>query len=155
MKSKILILEDNAERAAAMASCLAERFPQFEIEALGDAGSMTQALHVAWDRLTCIALDHDLEMIAGKHGNLIDPGTGREVVEFLITRPPVCPVVIHTTNTAAATEMERCLLEHGWNVARVTPFDDLAWIRSDWFPAVRRAIVGPLRNARRHAPASS
>jgi CheY-like chemotaxis protein len=155
MKSKILILEDNAERTAVMVRCLADRFHQFEIEVFGDAGSMMEALHKAWDRLVCIALDHDLEMIEGKHGQLADPGTGREVVEFLIAKQPVCPVVIHSTNTAAAIGMEQCLLDHGWNVARVTPFDDLAWIPSSWFTAVRRAIVGPLRNGPQPAPASS
>src|SRR5688572_14188214 len=109
MNRKILILEDNAERTAVMVRRLADRFHQFDIEVFGEAGSMIHALDAAWDRLACIALDHDLEMIEGANGRLKDPGTGRDVVEFLVTRQPVCPVVVHSTNTAAALGMEQCL----------------------------------------------
>jgi hypothetical protein len=33
----------------------------------------------------------------------------------------------------------------GKMVGRATPFDDMNWVESDWFSALRRAIVGPLK----------
>ncbi len=91
-----------------------------------------------------IALDHDLELKPGKNGKCIDPGTGREVADYLATKAPVCPVVIHTSNADAAVGMKMVLKEAGWKTRRVLPLDDLKWIEKQWFPAVRRAIVGPI-----------
>jgi len=92
-----------------------------------------------------ISLDHDLELKPGPEGRCIDPGTGREVADFLAGREPVCPVIIHTTNSQAAAGMVMVLREARWKTRRVLPFDDLSWIEADWFPAIRRAIVGPIR----------
>jgi hypothetical protein len=50
-------------------------------------------------------------------------------------------VVIHSTNSAAATGMEMVLQEAQWQTRRVVPFGDLEWIPTQWFRAVRRAIV--------------
>jgi hypothetical protein len=41
--------------------------------------------------------------------------------------------------------MEESLHNSGWKTRRVVPFDDMAWIENDWFVAMRRAIVGPIR----------
>jgi hypothetical protein len=79
---------------------------------------------------------------------MIDPGSGCHVAEFLATRTPVCPVVIHTTNSNAAVSMEETLRGAGWKTRRVVPFDDMNWIKTDWFFAVRRALVGPIRRSR-------
>ena len=57
----------------------------------------------------------------------------------------VCPVVIHTSNSQAALGMELVLKDAGWKTRRVVPFADTDWIQTDWFPAIRRAIVGPVR----------
>src|SRR4051794_15935302 len=106
MASKIIILEDNAERTAAMGRLLADRFDQFDVAFYERAEAMVQALEAGWDQLTVIGLDHDLELIADSEGRWLDPGDGRQVVEFLVSRKPVCPVVIHSTNAAAALGME-------------------------------------------------
>ena len=74
---------------------------------------------------------------------MLDPGTGREVADYLAAKTPVCPVVIHTTNTPAALGMEMVLKDAHWKTYRVLPFDDLEWIPTDWFRTVRRAIVRP------------
>ena len=78
-------------------------------------------------------------------GGCIDLGTGREVADYLATREPVCPVIIHTSNTVAEVGMRMTLQESGWRTKRVIPFDDVQWIATDWFRAMRRAIVGPIR----------
>lgn len=50
-----------------------------------------------------------------------------------------------TSNSDPAVGMIGVLKDAGWKTRRVLPFDDVAWIIDDWFPAVRRAIVGPIR----------
>lgn len=91
-----------------------------------------------------IALDHDLEMKRDRDGRCVDCGTGREVADYLANIDPVCPIIIHTTNSDAATGMIRVLKERRWKIRRVLPCDDMQWINDAWFPAVRRAIVGPI-----------
>jgi hypothetical protein len=100
-------------------------------------------LQANWTEIIAIGLDNDLELIRNGEGRLLDPGCGREVAEYLAGRTPICPVVIHTTNSDAAVGMERVLGEAKWTTYRVTPHGDLEWIGSEWFRAIRRAIVGP------------
>jgi hypothetical protein len=92
-----------------------------------------------------ISLDHDLELKPGPNGHCIDPGTGREVADYLAQEDSVCPVIIHTTNSQAAAGMETVLQDAHWKTRRVVPFDDVRWIETDWFPAIRRAIGRPVR----------
>src|SRR5581483_7097955 len=94
-----------------------------------------------------IGLDHDIELKPGSNGPCVDPGTGLQVAEFLAQNEPTCPVIIHTTNSQAADRMQRVLKAAGWSTRRVVPFDDMKWIETDWFRAIRRAIVGPLRSS--------
>jgi hypothetical protein len=84
-----------------------------------------------------IALDHDLEFLEGDGHVMIDPGTGREVADFLATQPPVCPVIIHTTNTPAGEGMEMSLNEAGWKTNRLIPYGDMEWIPESWFPTIK------------------
>jgi hypothetical protein len=142
---KIVILEDNEDRRATMQRCLADRFPQFEARFFEEPAPMIAYLRDHLPDAAVISLDHDLDLKPGPDGRLIDPGTGREVADFLARQTPVCPVVIHTTNSVAAVGMEMTLTESCWKTQRVVPFGDLEWIPTQWFRAVRRAIVGPRR----------
>jgi CheY-like chemotaxis protein len=146
MAMKIVILEDNSDRQAIMRACLADRFHQYEAHFFDNPTEMIRFLgeHLA-DTLV-ISLDHDLDLIPGPDGRCIDPGTGREVADFLAQKEPTCPVILHTTNSVAAVGMEAVLREARWKTRRVVPFDDMAWIETDWFFAIRRAIVGPVRD---------
>jgi len=152
MVMKIVVLEDNVERQRVMRECLADRFPMYELHFFGSAGDTIQFLRKNLHETLAVALDHDLELQPGPNGALIDPGTGRDVANFLAERPPVCPVVLHTTNTAAVAGMELVLNDAGWSTLRVVPFDDLSWIGADWLRAVRRAVVGPVRAKPSAAP---
>jgi hypothetical protein len=145
MAMKIAILEDNADRQAVMRACLADRFYSFDAHFFDDSREMIQFLKGRLEDTVVIALDNDLELKAGLTGKPVDPGSGCHVAEFLATREPVCTVVIHTTNSNAAVSMEETLRGAGWKTRRVVPFDDMNWITTDWFFAVRRAIVGPVR----------
>jgi hypothetical protein len=147
MALKIAILEDNLDRQAIMRRCLADRFYTFDAHFFDEASEMIQFLDRHLSETLVISLDNDLEMKPGSGGRMIDPGAGVDVAEFLAGQPPVCPVVIHTTNTNAAETMKSALDAAGWETRRVVPFDDMNWIESVWFFAMRRAIVGPIARA--------
>lgn len=145
MAMKIVILEDNEERQALMRDCLSDRFHQYEAVFFKNAAATIEYLKQHLRNTILISLDHDLELMPGPHGQLLDQGTGREVADYLTGQPPGCPIVIHSTNSAAAIGMRTILQEAGWTVHRVVPFNDLEWIAAEWFPTVRRAIVGTAR----------
>lgn len=145
MAMKIAILEDNVERREVMQRCLKDRFYTFEHHFFDESNAMIGFLREHLAETVAISLDNDLELKQGPDGRMIDPGSGVEVAEFLATRDPVCPIILHTTNTLAAEKSKLLLEEAGWRNRRVVPFDDMAWIESDWFFTLRRAIVGPIR----------
>ena len=142
---KIVILEDNHDRQRTMRALLADRLYTFDVQFFDNAPEAIAFLAAHLPDTLLVCLDNDLDMKPGPDGRAVDQGEGRHVAEFLAGHPPVCPVVIHTTNSSAATAMEETLRAAGWKTRRVLPFDDMAWIESAWFPAVRRAIVGPVR----------
>ncbi len=150
---RALILEDNRDRRVAMIGRLAERFPFLHVtffdasQAMIDFMESDELLDVAM-----ISLDHDLEFVAGVNGDWVDPGTGLEVARWLSERPkPICPVVVHTTNSREGSKMMRLLEKSKWVAHRVVPHDDLHWIDTDWFRVVRNAIV-EFAPERRSAP---
>jgi CheY-like chemotaxis protein len=149
MRMKIIILEDNAERRDAMRACLEDRFHQYEIRFSTSAQEAIDDLRTHWDDILAIALDHDLELEDDGNGGLIDPGTGREVADFLAERQPICPVILHTTNGPAAVGMEAVLRDAGWTSYRVVPYDDLEWVSEDWFGTMRKALVGSVTHSQK------
>jgi CheY-like chemotaxis protein len=150
MACVIVILEDNEDRRAAMRQCLEERFYQFESRFFADAAEAIGYLESNLDQTISISLDHDLELIASATGEMIDPGTGRDIADYLSRKSPVCPVIIATTNSTAALGMERVLQEASWETHRVVPFDDLEWILGQWFRCMRRVIVGSAQKRIEH-----
>jgi len=152
-RHKIAILEDNVDRQAAMRRCLADRFYTFDAHFFDESSAMIRFLDLNLQETLAISLDNDLELKPGPDGRMIDPGSGVEVAEYLASKPAICLVVIHTTNTNAAESMKATLAAAGWRTRRVVPFDDMNWIESDWLFAIRRAIVGPI--ARRHSRSRS
>jgi CheY-like chemotaxis protein len=147
MAMKIVILEDNMDRQSIMRACLADRFYTFDAHFFDDAAEMIRFLEEHLDETLVISLDHDLELKPGPDGRSTDPGTGREVADFLATKTPTCPVIIATTNSFAAEGVQEVLRNAGWKTRRIVPFDDMHWIETDWFFALRRAIVGPVRRS--------
>jgi CheY-like chemotaxis protein len=130
MAERIVILEDDARRREEMARVLHDAGfppPTFFLTAGPMIAQMAQECSA-----DLISLDHDLEPDVDQ----LDPGTGRDVANFLATRVPVCPVIIHSTNYPAALGMEAELVERGWSVERIAPYDDLAWVQEAWLPLV-------------------
>jgi CheY-like chemotaxis protein len=148
MRMKIAILEDNLERQEVMRACIADRFYMYETRFFDDAFAMIEFLKLHLFDCLVIALDHDLELKTGVDGRCVDTGTGRDVADFLAANKPVCPVIIHSTNTDAVVGMKMALHDAGWKTRRVVPEAGTEWIRTSWFRALRRAIVGPV-NAQR------
>ena len=140
MRMTIAVLEDNEDRIRTMSDRLADKFPFFQRQFFRSAPEAIEWLDRHLATTICLALDHDLEPAADGSPSY-DPGTGRDVADFLVQRRPQCPVVVHTTNVPAGIGMELALAEAGWSVTRITPYSDLQWIDEAWLPLVREAIA--------------
>ena len=138
-----LILEDNRDRRVAMTGRLTERFPFLHVSFFDASQQMIDFMKSEkLEDVVMISLDHDLELLPGPEGNWVDPGTGVDVASWLSELPePLCPVVVHTTNSRGGDQMMRLLEKSHWMAHRVKPYDDLRWIDADWFPVARNAIV--------------
>lgn len=137
----IVILEDNEDRQTIMRHCLEGLTAAQPIHFFETAFETIEWLKIHLSETQFIALDHDLEMLEGDDTNeLIDPGTGRDVADYLATQKPVCPVIIHTTNFPAGVGMEMTLKETGWKTKRIVPYGDMEWIPELWFPVTKRLL---------------
>jgi hypothetical protein len=138
---EIVILEDAIERREIMAPCLTELCPQYAVKFFHTAGETISYLSENLDRVLVICLDHDLDLIPIDGKRLIDPGSGRDVADFLATRTASCSVVIHSTNGVAVEGMKAVLGDAGWNIHRIVPVGVTGWIRKGWRQTVRHALV--------------
>jgi hypothetical protein len=139
-KSKIVILEDDPYRIQEMIHCLLELYSGVKIVTFDNAPDMIDWLKEHLDEAKIICLDHDLGPNRSRHGKLFDPGTGRDVADYLSTKKPVCPILIHTTNSMAAPGMITVLDDSGWSNSRIVPYCDLEWIHDAWIIDVIRMI---------------
>ena len=140
-QTQIVILEDCMERRRLMTDVLRDRFAQVGVLFFYTSGEAIVHLRENMDRLLAVILDHDLELIEVDKHRLIDPGTGRDVADYLATQSPVCPVVVHSTNSPAAIGMLAALEDAGWSTERVIPVGEFKWIRTIWIKAVQDAIT--------------
>jgi hypothetical protein len=83
-----------------------------------------------------IALDHDLEPA---DDDPTDPGDGLVVAKWLAGRVPICPVIIHTSNSLRGDSMEGELDLAGWTYRRILPVGD-DWVEVDWYRTARRLL---------------
>lgn len=140
---RILILEDNEDRRREMLRLLDEHDRSIEINLTPIAADAIRYYREHHAEIIVIALDHDLEDLMGNDGGKIDPGTGRDVSDFLSQQTPTCPIIIHSTNRLAVDGMELDLTEASWSVERIAPYGDLEWIPQAWMPAIRRELGTP------------
>jgi ADP-ribosylglycohydrolase len=138
----ILILEDNAERQAAFHAAVAELGSDVELRLWRDALSFIAEAESSFSDAVLISLDHDLNP---QPGATRDPGTGLDAAAFLADCLPVCPIIIHSSNTDRAWSMHNELRFASWPVERVGPLDDTRWIGSAWL-AQARAMMAAHRN---------
>lgn len=136
--TRILILEDDSRRIKVMQRLLTTELPQFTFHIFPTASELNSFYSKYKHEIALIALDHDLEDVYDSSGNQVDPGTGRDVSNFLSCQKSTCPVIIHSTNRIAVDGMEFDLIDAGWNVERIAPYSDLQWIEEAWMPAITR-----------------
>src|SRR5262245_1227935 len=99
----LLMLEDNAERVERFIAALRRVDPALELRAWRNAWTMIREVELLLPSACLLSLDHDLDPA---EGNSEDPGTGWDVTRHLANLPPVCPVIIHTSNGERGTWME-------------------------------------------------
>jgi hypothetical protein len=135
-KNVIAILEDDERRQQGMTRLLASSFPEYAAVFFDNAPDMLVWLDEYLVKVCLVCLDHDLGPSRIREGERFEPGSGRDVADFLAGHEPCCPVLIHTTNYMAAPGMILALESAGWAVDRVVPFSDLDWLEAAWLPAV-------------------
>jgi len=133
----ILILEDNDERIAGFQKTGAALGGGFEIKIWRDAHSMIAECDQFFSSAALICLDHDLNP---QPGVTTDPGTGLDVARFLADFLPVCPVLIHSSNTDRVYSMHNELRFAGWTADRVGPLG-ADWIETTWLRRVRELLA--------------
>ncbi len=133
----ILILEDNDERIAAFQKAVAALGDGFDLKVWRDAPSMRTECEAYFPTAALISLDHDLNPMPGA---TVDPGTGVDVARFLGDFMPVCPVLIHSSNTDRVYSMHNELRFAGWMVDRVGPLD-ADWIETSWLRRARELLA--------------
>jgi hypothetical protein len=142
MTQLIAILEDDERRIQAMRQILRQKLPKWSSHFFDNAPDMIVWLKEALLKVSLISLDHDLGQNRERNGEIFDPGIGRNVVDFLVTQKPICPVIIHTTNMIGGEGMKYVLSQAGWYYERVVPFGDIEWIEDLWIKKLLATIKG-------------
>jgi hypothetical protein len=130
------MLEDNADRIKRFTAVVRLLDPALPLLVWRNAWTMIQEVEAHLPAASLISLDHDLDP---EEGDTDDPGTGWDLTKFLAALPPVCPVIIHTSNGTRATWMSGEFDLGGWRYYRVPPLGD-DWIERDWRRRVRRLL---------------
>jgi hypothetical protein len=133
----ILILEDDENRIAGFQKVVAELGDGFNLKIWRDAPSMIAECEQFFPNAALFSLDHDLNP---QPGVTADPGTGLDVAQFLADFLPVCPVLIHSSNTGCAYSMLNELRFSKWTVDRVGPIG-LDWIETTWQRRIRTLLA--------------
>jgi CheY-like chemotaxis protein len=129
VKRYIAILEDDERRVHEMRRCLEST--AVALRFFANAPEMLAWLRDHLKGVALISLDHDLP-VQRCDTRVNDCGTGRDVVDYLTSQEPVCPVLVHSSNASAASGMLYALKGAGWTTKQVYPHDDLCWIADDW-----------------------
>ncbi len=132
MAQTAAILEHNHNRILEMEAVLADVLPGVAHSFFDNSQEMIAWLKENLVDVVLLSLDHDLPIVQYRNGIRIDPGSGREVAEYLATIPPICPVIVHTINVQCGDGMEQVLNDSGWPTRRVNPFGEYEWIRKAW-----------------------
>lgn len=140
MVPSVAILEDDTDRLLEMKQCLDELLPEYTHCFFDNAEEMVAWLEGNLQDCVLISLDHDLPIIQYRMGRQVNPGSGRFVADYLATRPPVCPVIIHSLSGSEGEGMARSLRDAHWPLCRIEPFGDYEWIRKSWVPQIQRYV---------------
>ena len=120
-------------------------YPSHQVVFLVTAPDMIAWLGENLTKVGLFSLDNDLGPNLERDGQVFMPGTGQDIVHVLARHAPVAPVIVHSTNLAAAPEMVTELEVAGWAVHRVQPYGnrDLEWIGESWEKMVVACLGDP------------
>jgi hypothetical protein len=133
----ILVLADNADRIAAFQKAVAALGGTYELKVWRDSPSMIAECEAFFSTAALISLDHDLNPAPG--GSVV-PVAGVDVARFLSDFLPVCPVLLHSSDTDRVYSMHNELRFAGWMVDRIGPMG-ADWIETAWLHSARRLLA--------------
>ena len=139
----VAILDDEKNRRAEMERSLLQALPEVSISLFDNAPDMIAWLARHIEDVAVVSLAHDLGPNRFRDGMLFDPGTGRDVADFLVEMDRSFPVVVHTPHGAAGKRMLTMFEHADWPCVRIEPTDDVEWISSKWVPRVVELMSGP------------
>ena len=125
MNKSIVILEDEMERVSIIEKLVFNHFPEYPVIFFDNTLEMLDWLETNLDK-SILCLDHDLGPDRMIKGEITDPGTGRDITNFLEKHEPICPVIIHTTNSFGRDAMKFSLLDAGWDTTVVVPSAEIS-----------------------------
>ena len=134
----LLMLEDDPDRIERFTRTLKRIDASLPLVIWHSARAMIREVGDVLPQARLISLDHDLEPWDGETE---DPGEGVEVARFLAERPPVCPVLIHSSNRTRSDWMIGDLDLGGWSYRRVAPIGE-NWIEEYWHAVVKDFLRG-------------
>ncbi len=121
-KRIILVLEDNDDRIADFGRAVGQLGEGYELKVWREAYSMRNECEAFFTDAALISLNHDF------------------VVKFLTECCPICPVIIHCSDSLQASSMHNELLSTGWIVEQVVP-EGASWVETAWFPKARELLA--------------
>jgi len=130
-----LILEDSPNRTEAFQNAAKRHRQSGSIRIWRIAAQMIQELPGLLASATLLSLDHDLYK---QDKSDPDPGCGRDVANYLAKQKPLCPIIIHSTNTDAAWGMHNELTAAGWEVEIIHHLDEAEWIETRWLALAQK-----------------
>jgi len=134
----IAVLEDDPRRVRAMRDAL-KQLDRCQLLIFRSAFEMIAWLESNSAGAQIISLDVDLDATA-LEGD--DCGSGEDVSAFLAQNPPLCPIIIHSSNALRAPAMHMELTLAGCADVFLAPFRDAATWASDVARALRRTTPG-------------
>jgi hypothetical protein len=138
----VAILDDDKSRRTEMERSLLQALPEVSIELFDNAPDMIAWLARHIEDVGVVSLAHDLGPNRFRDGMLFDPGTGRDVTDFLVEMDRPFPVVVHTPHSSAGKRMITMLEHAEWPCVRLAPSDDSDWICGEWVPRVVELLSG-------------
>ena len=135
-RTTVMVLEDNPDRLREFEGAVAQLGPSYRLRSWRDANQMIAECHEVLAHVALISLDHDLNK---EHDHSPDPGNGVVAATFLAKLPPLCPVILHTSNAERVWSMHNEFRFGGWETERVMPLET-DWIGRSWLPAARTLL---------------
>ncbi|MDB6112236.1 MAG: N-formylglutamate deformylase [Pedosphaera sp.] len=128
----ILILDDNGERIAAFQKMVPALGDEFELKIWRDASSMASESESFFPTAAIISLSYG--------GDPKPFETGLDAAKFLAQARPVCPVIIHSTDTDHGCSMENELRFADWIVERIR-LGGTGSIETIWLQKIREFLA--------------